>query len=233
VTRTAIDRLGLNRARLIPKSGNRKTGPIPVSYTSGKTCPEACPLKRNGCYAESYPVAEHWGDGARFAAWDRFCEQVSALPAGQLWRHNVAGDLPGQGDRLDESALRSLVTANTGKRGFTYTHKPLTTAPERAAVRRANRLGFTVNLSADTLHEADQLARLKCGPVVVTIPSDAAQVTYTPQGRTVIACPAQSREEVTCESCQLCSVANRKSIVGFRAHGQSFQRINRRLRVLQ
>lgn len=221
------------KARLTIKSGNRKTGPIPTSYSEPETCPDACPLKRNGCYAEGYPVRQHWYAVDKFVPWGDFCTALATLPTGQLWRHNVAGDLPGKGDRLNVSALMLLVRANAGLRGFTYTHKPLKRALERQSVSLANQLGFTINLSADDLREADELAELCIGPVVVTLPSDAPQVSKTPAGRTVIACPAETRDEVTCETCQLCQVSTRKAIVGFRAHGQSKGRINRRLRVVQ
>ena len=222
--------IGLYQARLVPKSGNKKTGPIPTSYTSARTCPTACPLLGNGCYAEQYPVREHWGDAARFVDWLTFVASVRALPAGQLWRHNVAGDLPGEGNALDTVALGLLVEANRGKRGFTYTHKPLTRVVV-SAIRRAVKAGFTINASADSLAEADAAAALGL-PTVVTLPTDAPQVSKTPEGRTVVACPAEKRE-ITCERCQLCSVATRKTIVGFRAHGQSKNRINRRLQVVQ
>jgi hypothetical protein len=42
------------------KSRNVKTGPIPVSTSTRKTCPDSCPFKNNGCYAESGPLAIHW-----------------------------------------------------------------------------------------------------------------------------------------------------------------------------
>lgn len=231
MSRTTIEAVPATRARLIPRSGNRKTGPIPVSYTSAQTCPDACPLKSNGCYAEGYPVNQHWGARERFDDWLAFCQQVSELPPETLWRHNVAGDLPGVGDALDTVALSLLVEANRGRRGFTYTHKPLSTPHERSAVKRATLAGFTVNLSADSLAEADELAHL--GPTVVTLTSDAPQVSRTPAGRTVVACPAEQSETLTCERCRLCSNATRKVIVGFRAHGASFQRVNKRLRVVQ
>ena len=56
---------------LVRKSRNGKTGPIPVSTTSGDTCPNACPLKGSGCYAKSGPLGMHWqkvSSGARGTA---------------------------------------------------------------------------------------------------------------------------------------------------------------------
>jgi hypothetical protein len=228
--RTKLESVGLYQARLIFKSGNPKVGAIPVSYSSARTCPDACQLKGNGCYAENHHVARAWADAARFEDWVTFCLRVKMLPSQTLWRHNVAGDLPGEGDRLDTRALRLLVESNIGKRGFTYTHKPLRKATVKA-LQQANAAGFTVNVSADSLDDADKATRAGL-PTVVTLTSDAPQVSYTPAGRTVIACPAETND-VTCETCQLCANATRKAIVGFRAHGQSKERVNRRLRVLQ
>lgn len=204
------------------KSNNAKTGPIPVSTTSATTCPDACPLKARGCYAKGGPLAIHWRkitEGTRGGSWGAFCSSVSMLPEGQLWRHNQAGDLPGNGQAIDAAALRQLVKANRGKRGFTYTHY-LPTRKNLAAIRAANKAGFTVNLSADNLAEADQLAEKNAGPVVVVLPSEAPGKSRTPAGRQVIACPAETRDTVTCASCQLCARADRRGIIiGFRAHG--------------
>jgi len=210
------------RVALTAKSSNAKTGPIPVSTTTADTCPNSCPLKAKGCYAKGGPLAIHWRaitEGRRGGSWDAFCSSVSLLPEGQLWRHNQAGDLPGNGETIDSAALRQLVKANKGRRGFTYTHY-LPTRSNLAAIRAANKGGFTVNLSADNLAEADQLAGKKAGPVVVVLPSDAPEKTVTPEGRQVIACPAETRDSVTCASCQLCARADRHGIIiGFRAHG--------------
>jgi hypothetical protein len=152
--------------------------------------------------------------------WQGFAAAIAALPEGTLWRHNQAGDLPGIGDAIDADALDDLVTANIGKRGFTYTHKPLT-ADNAASVAHANANGFTINLSANNLREADALATAAIGPVVVVLPMDADHKAdiRTPEGRKVAVCPATYRDEVSCASCQLCQRAERKVIVGFPAHG--------------
>ncbi len=203
------------------KSANAKTGPIPVSTTSALSCPDACPLKKSGCYADGGPLALHWAAvtaGARGVDWITFCASIAALPAGQLWRHNQAGDLPGLNNTINPAALEMLVLANLGRRGFTYTHKPMT--PENARlVRSANDRGFTVNLSANDLAHADELAETGAGPVVTLLPADAPAETRTPAGRIVVTCPAQLRDDVSCATCQLCQRADRPTIVGFLAHG--------------
>ena len=213
------------------KSRNGKVGPIPASTTSANTCPDACPLKKAGCYADAGPLAIHWRavtNGTRGTGIEEFAASVAALPANQLWRHNQAGDLPGIGDSIDNAALNKIVTANTGRRGFTYTHKPVcgdsdTARANAAAVDSANRNGFAINLSANTLAEADTLASLSIGPVVVVL--DAVEGiradTTTPDGRRVVTCPATYRDNVSCATCKLCAVRDRTTIVGFPAHGAS------------
>jgi hypothetical protein len=203
---------------LSPKSANTKTGPIPVSTTTRATCPLNCAM-REGCYASSGPLALHWNavsNGTRGTDWSTFVGAIAALPDGQLWRHNQAGDLPGDGHTVDPVALGQLVAANTGRRGFTYTH--YRDAQSLDWVRHANQWGFTVNLSANDLRDADTLADTGAGPVVVVLPSDATDNTRTPAGRRVVVCPATQRDDVSCATCQLCA-RQRETIVGFPAHG--------------
>lgn len=209
--------------RLTMKSSNGKTGPIPVSTSTAKTCPDACPLKTAGCYAHAQPLAGRWQEvtEGRFGmSWRAFCDAIAKLPAGQLWRHNQAGDLPGSNNHINAPDLARLVDANKGKRGFTFTHKPMTPGNARA-VQEANAGGFTINLSADTLAEADQLAALAIAPVVVVLDAEPGKRhdLTTPAGRAVRTCPATYLPNVSCQSCALCSRQNRQVIVGFPAHG--------------
>ena len=222
-----------------PKSSNAKTGDIVVTTSTATTCPEACPLKRE-CYAKSGPLLLHWRavtNGSRGSTWDGFLgdleRAVRKAPAGQVWRLNQAGDLPGTGNTIDGGRVADLVTLNarSGGRGFTYTHKPIladdangdlaTANLNLAIVRQANADGFAINLSANDLAHADRLAERSEGrlPVVVLLPLDAPARPVTPGGRRVVICPAQLREGVTCKTCRLCSRSDRSVIVGFIAHG--------------
>jgi len=206
------------------ESGNAKTGPIPVSTTSAKTCPPSCPFNRGqGCYAGSGPLALHWRKVTareRGMAWGKFCSEIAGLPEGQLWRHNQAGDLPGSGERINSRELFALVRANLGKRGFTYTHKT-NSRSNLQAIAKANSRGFTINLSANSLAHADTLARTKAGPVVCVLPQEQTSNCLTPEGRRVVVCPATQRDNVSCATCQLCSRRERSVIIGFPAHGTS------------
>lgn len=201
----------------IRTSANSKTGAIPVTYTERASCPPSCAHYRADCYAEDFYTRMAWDKvperGGDVAA---LCASIAALPDGQLWRHNVAGDLPGDGETVDPVALGEIVRANIGRRGFTYTHKKSAEAIDWAA--HATRWGFTVNLSADDAGEADALAETGL-PVCAIVPSDTPEKSETPAGRTIIVCPAQTRDDVTCETCGLCARADRRVIIGFRAHG--------------
>lgn len=209
------------------RSSNAKTGPIPVSTTEAGTCPASCPLASAGCYAQQGKLSLFWhkvNAGAAGTDWKTFLARIRALPAGQLWRHNQAGDLPGVSDRIDRRALTELVKANRGRQGFTYTHKPPAFAQNARAIAEANAQGFTINLSADNLSEADSLAALGIGPVVTLLPAEQMTNTQTPAGRKVVVCPAVTHENVTCSTCKLCARADRPVIIGFPAHGTQHKR---------
>jgi hypothetical protein len=210
------------------KSSNVKTGPIPVSTSAADTCPEACPFKKDGCYADSGPLALHWSkvtSGNRGFDWSSFLAKVRSFPAGQLWRHNQAGDLPGVGDKVDAKALRDLVDANIGKRGFTYTHKPLSLG-NLSAIRSANKRGFVVNLSANSVSHADKLVKTGL-PVAAVVPNDSADRFTTPEGNRVVVCPAQRVDGISCNTCRLCAKGNRGFNVGFKPHGTGAKRVQR------
>lgn len=217
------------RAHLTLKSSNAKTGPIPVSTTEKASCPTSCPLRGAGCYAESGPLAIHWGKvPERGMEWADFCEAISKLPEGQLWRHNQAGDLPGDGTRIDGQALMLLVAANEGKRGFTYTHYDPEVGDNAFWIAAANAMGFTVNLSADDLAEADRFLGLGIGPVALTVPSSQQARTGTPGGAVVSVCPAAVRSDTSCVDCGICATQH-KAVIAFPAHGSSYRRIDIRL----
>jgi hypothetical protein len=207
--------------RWTPVSNNVKTGPIPVSVTHASSCPPECPLAGQGCYAQHGPLSLVWRHTPLDI--DDLADRIRSLPEGSIWRHNQAGDLPGEGSRIDWHELSRIVLANQNRSGFTYTHKPVHDGPHaqhnRDCIQASNRLGFTINLSADNLQEADELASLEIGPVVAIVPHDRTVNTTTPAGRKVVICPATQRDDITCQTCQLCAKQSRSVVVGFPAHG--------------
>ncbi|WP_447778065.1 DUF7227 family protein [Variovorax boronicumulans] len=212
---------------LVCVSRNRKTGPIPVTTTSANSCPPTCGFNGNGCYAQSGPLAIHWkcvSAGRRGITFDELLQEIATLRRHALWRHNQAGDLtPEAPGVIDSRKLTRLAMANRGRRGFTYTHY-LPTPANRIAIRQANQLGFTVNLSAESLRQADEYLDLGVAPVVVVLPSNAANATRTPAGRHVIVCPASTGNS-DCLNCGICQQRDRASVVGFPAHGSGAKRV--------
>ena len=215
------------------KSRNAKTGPMPVTTTSNDTCPTVCPFKGDGCYAEQGPLGGLWRalsaveagevykngrNEIRALSWDEIIANVTALPEGTLWRHNQAGDLPGNGVKIDGDRMAELCDANAGKRGFTYTHHDMADEDNRDEVFMANEAGFTVNVSANGPRHADELMSLGL-PVVTVLPAHVTENTRTPAGHKVVICPAVIRDDVSCMTCGLCQRADRKVIIGFPAHG--------------
>ncbi len=233
--------MGMDKFLITRRSANPITGPIMVTTSPRVTCPLACPFRKGGddpmsglCYAEHGALGGYvWtlldrtpAGGAfqngniRVYGFDELLYMIRSLPPGSLWRHNVAGDLPSNNKTtIDRSALRAIVEANTGRRGFTFTHYDvITNLANRQAIAEANRNGFTVNLSGNSLAHADALADLRIAPVTVVLPTGSIENVRTPKGRTVVICPINMHPGTTCASCGLCS-RQRSTIVGFPASG--------------
>ena len=210
---------------ITPKSKNVKVGKMAVTTSTATTCPTSCPFKANGCYAYGYPLKGHWDkvtEGERGDDWATFIGKIKDLPAGSKWRHNQAGDLPGDMEKLDDKKCIELAKANKDKRGFTYTHYDVLDNFQNAiTVNIMNHLGFTVNVSANNLEHADKLCDLGIAPVATVLPIEQTTNTVTPKGRKVVVCPATYKDDVSCASCMLCEKWDRNVVVGFPAHGTS------------
>ena len=237
-----------HRFAAVRQSSNRKTGPIPVVYVDGHSCPTSCPLRRNGCYAESGPVAYTFTDltlmaegfgprrqNRRALTFDELLEWVAALPPDCLWRYAASGDLPGQGDRINGIMLMRLNEHAAHTYGFTYTHKPVLGPTADAAynkvaidmVHAANRgrggRGLTINLSADNEREAEAMLALGIAPVVMLQRRDAPTRGRV-GGAAYVTCPAQT-VDIDCATCRYCAQLDRDGVVGFRAHGSAAARV--------
>ena len=212
------------QVHLTLKSSNTKTGSIPVSTTEKDSCPDTCSFKKGGCYGLDYHLNMHWNkvsDKSRGTNWNDFCNAIAKFKPDTLWRHNQAGDLPGQNNLIDTNKLQQLVAANSGKNGFTYTHYPIDNSSNLAAIRAANEAGFTINISTEDVAAADQAYNLGLPSTVVLSSKPESSTFKTPSGNTIAICPAQLKDDISCKTCQLCQKSERKVIVGFIAHGSS------------
>jgi len=227
-------------------SKNHKTGKMPVSTSPDSTCPESCPFRNNGCYADYGPIKIWWEACSQVRAninkaYNYFLRRVRDLiPEGMVWRHNQCGDLMpenGHANRIDVDAAIALAEANRGKRGYTYTHFPVIeqkgTSKVDAAINRMilqvmNTLGFTVNISANSINHADAIkaAGVK-SPVNTVLPErymkEGIRRETTPGGNVLIVCPNPT-QGITCTEGLLCMQPKRKTIIGFPAHGTGKKR---------
>jgi len=172
-------------------------------------------------------MRHHWDAvtrGDRGEPIARFLANIAALPVGQLWRHNQAGDLPHTAGRISRRFMRAIITANRGRLGYTYTHHSLTVGENLQLLRQANRQGFTVNVSTESESAAD--SAIASGlPAVLTVPSRETRTTWqTAAGNRVLVCPAQRSDSRTCADCQLCHKRGRRVIIAFLAHGTAKRR---------
>lgn len=205
--------------RFTERSLNRKTGAIPVTITSPNQCPKSCPFLNSGCYAESGPIAIWWNRTSLSAK--ELINKIREIPQGRLWRHNTAGELLNNNEKVNKNFLRSIVSANKGKKGFTYTHLPVENHKHaehnKIAIKEANDKGFTINLSANNPEQALRYSKMGVGPVVSVCKSDIKEDFKIEKIKFII-CPAV-KNGTSCAECGLCARAKRKSVILFPSHG--------------
>lgn len=232
----------------VAQSSNVKLGPIPATYSSSHTCPDACPLKEKACYAlAGFHTRLAWGraDGhgsqKNVLSWDNFLTWAEGLPEMQRWRHNTGGDLPGERDRLRAGACYDLAHAAAHTDPIIFCHYPILAedvraatgeeaeaiaAHNRAVLRGMAQLGVTVNVSANSPEHAGRI-RAAWPEFPVSIVADLAEgerhTLTLSNGDKAITCPATLKDsKVTCASCGLCAskaAARRKVSILFPAHG--------------
>jgi hypothetical protein len=204
---------------------------MPVATSSSDTCPTTCPLLTGGCYAKNGPLRLVWQGvdkvGVDFPA---FLNLIRALPRRQLWRYGQAGDLPPKSEDIV-----ALAEANRGRPVIAYTHRRDVGAIK--TFKEVAKKGFHVNLSADSLVEADDLATTGL-PVVLTLSStyerrdDETLRDFrnriggklrlkTPAGNQIAICPA-TYADTDCARCHACAKPRPGgTIIGFPAHAKS------------
>ena len=206
------------------KSSNKKIGPVSTTYAPTTHCVD-CPMKNNGCYAQSGMVGIHvrkldaaardsHASPSRTARHE--ARGIDALDArGQGLRIHTSGDCPtAEAARIVADAADRFV-ARGGGRAWTYTH----------AWRRMSRKawgGVSVLASVESLPDARRAMR-RGWAVARVVPEFDGDKAWLEGGVRWIPCPAQTRDAVTCDSCRLCwDDAKLRAIgagVAFESHG--------------
>lgn len=212
-------------------SGNQKTGPIITTRHPQASCPVTCPFLGNGCYAENFPLSKHWRDDlTRGMTFETYIERLYRLidyrnRTGQssMVRLVEAGDI-GNGVELSPQAVHLAEAVKQASTVIWYSHYYPT--PENLPGYRSILDRVCINVSADSPTMADAYVSLGL-PTVVVLPIGTPNVSTTPQGRKIVACPAEKASgRVTCQTCRLCGIKDRDYIIGFRAHGGRKKLVN-------
>lgn len=212
-------------------SGNQKTGPIITTRHPQASCPVTCPFLGNGCYAENFPLSKHWRDDlTRGMTFETYIERLHRLidyrnRTGQssMVRLVEAGDI-GNGVELSPQAVHLAEAVKQASTVIWYSHYHPT--PANLPVYRSILDRVCINVSADSPAMADAYVSLGL-PTVVVMPIGTPNVSYTPEGRKIVACPAEKASgRVTCQTCRLCGIKDRDYIIGFRAHGGRKKLVN-------
>jgi hypothetical protein len=216
-------------AHVVQKSANVKIGDVSTTYLSTVSCVD-CPLKDNGCYAEQGMVAI-WKRKLDAAVRARKASPVRQARAeaegidglrarGQGLRLHTSGDCPTtEAARIVAESAERFMQRGGGK-AWTYTH----------AWRRVSRRAWgavSVLASVETLADARRAIRKGWAPARV-VPQFSGPRAWTEGGVRWIPCPAQTRDNVTCDSCRLCWDDKKLRSIGagiaFEAHGSAKRR---------
>lgn len=227
---------------LLPTSSNKKTGDVIQSYSSRITCPESCPFKRNGCYADGCHTARQWArcddtQDARYvindeqltirlkvAVFDKLCKYPTRNKV--LFRHNVAGDIAIEGtslidvtrvDTIAKAIADTNETVGNVLQGYTYTHCTIDLNASNI-IHDAIHKGFLINASCETVEEVKHAKALGINAVIASVDPKETARELKAMGMHGVQCPAQTKADMNCNRCQLCA-KNRKTVIIFEVHG--------------
>ena len=214
----------------VPKSGNKKTGFMPVTYNSRLTCPDSCIFKNNGCYADNYHTRLNWDkvtSGQRGGSFKELLNNIKALKPGTIWRACIAGDIPSnKKGEISRTYIKGITEANQGLKGYTYTHNGLDVGENISLLKTANKQGFTVNISTETEAAADNAVLNNLPAVIVVKSTEKRHRWFTKNKYKILVCPAQT-SGVNCIDCQLCQHRPKNLIIAFLAHGNMSKLIDK------
>lgn len=209
----------------VARTGDRKTGPIPIGYIGGSreeslaTC-KGCPLlkrEHGGKHAGEGPMCNaHYGTLG--LAHNGLAKGVVAHPGRDRTLERALEDrwkgaryvrFPALGDpaRLPGRQLWQIRDAireeGLGLLGYTHFWRDVGKASSKGRLLRQ-----TFMASCGSLREADIAFKAGWIPTVVMPHTQPPGHSRTPGGRPVVLCPAQTpkgkAQEVTCNDCGLC-----------------------------
>ena len=214
-------------------SKNAKVGDVAATYAPiSQTCPSTCPLKDNGCYAQSGNVGfkvrrcEEYsagmnGDTVATLEADEVCDMAPHAPQGHALRLHVSGDATTDyRARQMARGARAWIAATLG-RVWSYTHA-------WRSVRREAWGPVSILASCESLSDVILAAERGYAAALVVAEHPADGRAYRHEtGVKVIPCPSQTRD-VKCTECRLCwddaMLLRQGACIAFAAHGASKKR---------
>jgi hypothetical protein len=219
--------------KITPKSGNAKTGPIPVTSRAQWSCPTSCPFFGAGCYgenrgrnprtlfdlaadAETVHTTESLAAEMRRAGNPRRFGGRALRRVLPIVRDREVGDVLTAAGAIDHAWLSVVTDAarSVGRTVFGYTHVTTLTAEDVPD-------GYVMNASTETTEDVRD-AHGRGLPAVIVGDRDA--LAESDPATRYVSCPAESRD-VTCAECGLCAMPSRMSdpsgapVIVFAPHG--------------
>ena len=222
----------IESVHVVADSGNSKTGRIPVTHRPMTTCPSTCPFLPTGPVGGCYATGRIFGMADRYSGSITLDDAVARVRKGmhagaRYLRDRVAGDVVTAAGRLDRAYVAAITTVATsnGLTPFGYTHAWRTFTPADRAWLQSS--GYVMNASTETPAGAARAVRLGMPTVIANgIVPEGTMI----EGKRVVTCPAQTRDDVSCASCGLCAKPNRSCIIRFMPHGSAVRKAERAIR---
>lgn len=212
------------------RSGNAKTGDIPVTYRPMTTCEPTCPFLPSGDIGGCYGTGRIFGMAAKYAATVSVDSVRTKLrkrnPAARFMRDRVVGDVVTESGAIDHAYIRTIaaLAREADLIPFGYTHAWRRMTSDDVAEIAAT--GYVINASCESRDDVRHAVALGMPTVIASDIVDDGETFTRPDGTTlrIVTCPAQSRDDVTCASCGLCTRPERRAVVRFNIHGTARKR---------
>lgn len=208
-------------------SQNRKLGHKLCSATmvAQATCPNTCPWRENGCYAETGPLGIHTHKLNKVTLSadeiiDNEAVGIKSLATDLPLRLHVVGDV------TTDRQANVLADAISDKLSptWTYTH----------SWRMIDSDSFgKINVLASCETENDvKIAQAKGYATALVLDHFESDKAYQSNGLTILPCPQQTRNK-TCASCKACwntgKLRSAGITIGFATHGSGVKKMSKTL----
>lgn len=225
-------------------SANEKVGKAAATYAPIEgTCDPSCPFysadgePSAGCYAREGKVSmveRRIASGLAGLSADTIAaieaaairDAAELVPAGRPLRVHVSGDC------RTEKAARMISEACEVWPGDVWTYSHVWRTIPRSAWGRVSVLA-----SVESVNDARRAMDRGYAAAIVVDEHPADGKAYRVADMKIVPCPAQTRDDVTCESCGLCLDADKllalRLVVGFAAHGSGAKKAKRHLTVVR